>query len=257
VFSNLQIYNTILIDSARRVGVQSVFATHAPVGRAQRALETNFALLDGEWQRRIYPPSRTKIIVTGSARGAALVVQRQHRDAASGLLIATNPLMRDFGYIERFIDELRRRYPHMALGLRPHPADFSRYEAHCDLCARRAMSFSDPKTPVAQAPADFKYVASALSGVLVDAALTGLYPLVLRSEALDALISKLPEDYYGLFELGLARALDMDDPRLPEAWLIGDEREQLELASRPGHYARAAQNAAIDRIVKGDAAADR
>lgn len=252
VFSNLQVYNQILIEEARKLGIVSIFATHAPVGRGQRELTTDYALLDGDWQAGIYPPSSTDNLITGSARGMQLGAQRLDRRKATGVIVATNSLTRDLVAIEHFIDLLKRRYPGIPIKLRPHPADIDRREQHMLICQRQDIIFSDPQDPLVLPEEDFKYLATALSGVLTDAALMGLYPLIIRSTEIDAITSQLPHDYYGLIELGLAKYIDLNDPHLIEHWQIGSELERLDLGARQDWDAHKAMNEALDAIMGHD-----
>jgi hypothetical protein len=247
-FSNLQVHNQILIEEAHKLGIVSVFATHAPVGRGQRELTTDFALLDGEWQARIYPSSSTDVLITGSARGMRLVAQRLDRRNATGVIVATNSLTRDLAAIEQFIDLVKKRYPAIPIKLRPHPADIDRRERHREICQRKDIIFSDPKDPLVLPDEDYKYLATALSGVLTDAALIGLYPLIIRSPEIDSITSQLPHDYYGLIELGLAKYINLHDPCLPEHWQIGAELERLDLAAKRDWDAQKAMNEALDAI---------
>ena len=249
VFSNLQVYNHILIEEANKLGIVSVFATHAPVGRGQRELTTDFALLDGDWQASIYPPSSTEKLITGSARGMQLVVQRLNRSNATGIIVATNSLTRDLAAIEHFIGLIKERYPTTPIKLRPHPADIDRREQHRLICQRQGTKFSDPKEPLVLPDEDYKYLATAMSGVLTDAALIGLYPLIVRSPEIDLVTSKLPHDYYGLIELGLAKSINLNDPHLPKHWKIGTELEKLDLAARQDWDAQKAMNEALNAIV--------
>ncbi|NTZ43428.1 hypothetical protein G7A66_10120 [Altererythrobacter sp. SALINAS58] len=248
--SNLAVYNNILVEAARQVGMTTVFMTHAPVGRGQVPLETDVALLDGEFQKRLYPPGRAKMIVTGSMRGSNLVQAWQDRSGENGVIVATNALNRDLGEIERFVEKLLRIDLQPRVVVRPHPADSGRFEAHRRLCRRTGADYSDPRSSLFDSAKNCKYLVTGVSGVAVDALLIGLYPLILRDSDLKANCG-LPEDYYGLFELKLARQIDLAAPRLPRDWVIGRELELLEAASSPNWSAKEKIAQVLDSILRG------
>ncbi len=250
LMSNLSVYHNLILEEANRLGVSTIFATHAPVGRGQRALRTDYAMLDGEWQSSLYPSSNTKFLITGSARGAELVERWESRLNYTGLIIATNTLMIDLNIIEKFISLLKDRYPLMPISLRPHPRDVERHEAHRIICENHSIAYNDPKKPLVQPNDSYKYLATGLSGVMIDALLVGMYPLQISEPQLDMLLAHTPDDYYGLHELNLVRTIDLNDPVLPTDWLIGDQLVELEKSAQPGWDSKKLMNEALDEILR-------
>lgn len=250
LMSNLSVYHNLILEEARRLGVRTVFATHAPVGRGQRALRTEYAMLDGEWQREVYPPSDTQILITGSARGEKLVEQWEPRSGNTGLIIATNTLMRNLETVEKFISLLQIRYPSIPISLRPHPRDIERHEEHRIICKKYSIAYNEPTKPLAQPRDGYKYLATVLSGVMIDALLTGMYPLQISEPQTDEFLGRVPNDYYGLHELDLVRAIDLNNPELPTDWLIGEKLAQLEKSAQVGWASKKHMNEALDRILE-------
>lgn len=231
--SNLSVFNNILIEEASRVGMTTVFMTHAPVGRGQVALSTDYVFLDGSFQEKLYPASDTRMLVTGSMRGKLLSRHWRDRGNAHGLIIATNTLIREMAQIEAFIRKIMERYPVTRVVLRPHAADRDRLNEHKQMCARTGADYSDPAQPLAEAAMGCKYLVTGTSGVAVDALLIGLHPLILQSAEMEAAAAKFPNDFYGLHELGLAKTISLEDPRLPDSWQIGSELRHLEASADP------------------------
>lgn len=250
LMSNLSVYHNLILEEASRLGICAVFATHAPVGRGQRALRTEYAMLDGEWQSRVYPPSDTKFLITGSARGEKLVERWEARLKNTGLIIATNTLMLNLDTIEKFILLLKLRYPGIQIALRPHPRDVGRHGDHRVICAKHDIAYNEPTKPLAQPNDGYKYLATALSGVMIDALLMGLYPLQISEPQMDELLTRLPDDYYGLHELDLVRTIDLNNPELPTDWLIGSQLSQLEKSAQVGWASKKRMNEALDQIIE-------
>ena len=58
--SCLTVHQNLVIEQARRLEIPTVFITHAPIGRGQMPLTTDFAFLDGEFQRQQFPAAGTR-----------------------------------------------------------------------------------------------------------------------------------------------------------------------------------------------------
>lgn len=250
LMSNLSVYHNLILEEASRLGLRTILATHAPVGRGQWTVRTEYAMLDGEWQRGVFSPSKTQFLVTGSARGEKLVRQWGPRSNNSGLIIATNTLMRDLKTVEKFISRLRLRYPDMLISVRPHPRDTERHEDHRGICKKYNLVYNEPTKPLVQPGDDYKYLATALSGVMIDALLMGMYPLQIIESKTDELLEHLPNDYYGLHELDLVRTIDVSDPELPTDWQIGDQLAQLEKSAQEGWESKKQMNRVLDQIIE-------
>lgn len=248
--SNLSVFNNMLIEEASRVGMTTVFMTHAPVGRGQVALTTDYAFLDGSFQEKLYPASNTKMLVTGSMRGKLLSRHWRDRSDAQGLIIATNILIREMAQIEAFIEKIKERYPAARVVLRPHAGDRDRLNEHKEICARTGAHYSDPAQPLAEAASGCKYLVTGISGVAVDALLMGLYPLILQCPEMEAATAKIPNDFYGLHELGLAKTISLEDPRLPDSWQIGSELRHLEASNDPGWPTEVKLRSAFEAILR-------
>lgn len=252
LMSTLSPYHNVIIEQARRQGIATLFMTHAPLGRAQMPLPTDYAVLDGEFQRSLFPASHTRIAITGSGRGAELTQGYVDRSEARGLLVATNTLIRDLGEIEALLIRLRELYgKDLPVVIRPHPADRVRFAEHRELADRLCALYQDPSRPLSDGVENCKYLVTTQSGVVLDALLLGFYPLLLRSPELDRILALGPNDYYGFEELDLARIIDLADPHLPESWDARRNLPQLEKSAHPGWDTQAALNSAIDRILAG------
>lgn len=248
-FSNLSVYSNLLVEEAKLLGITTVFMTHAPVGRGQVPLNTDYALLDGEFQVKLYPPGNTRTFVTGSMRGKLLSRHWQDRSCEAGILVATNTMIQDLGLIAEFIRRLSQRYPHRPIVIRPHPRDSERFAAHRRMSSQTGASYCDPRQPLHLAAEGCKYLVTAVSGVVVDAALIGLYPLFLRDPDIDRLVASLPADYYGLYELNLAKAIQLTDPELPEDWDLGNRVRLIEASQDPDWHTEMRIQGAFEHVL--------
>ena len=250
VMSQLSCYHCLIVEQARRAGLTTVFLTHAPIGRGQLPLEVDYALLDGAYQRQLFPQSATRIRVTGSARGRKLSAHFRDRSQETGVVIATNTLIRDLTEIERLIEALRQDHAALPVAIRPHPADRVRFDAHRQLATRVGARYHDPALPLHEGLDDCKFVISTQSGVILDALLLGFYPLIVSTPEVDRLLDRLPDDYYGFAELDIARQLDLARPELPLDWNARRNLEHLERAGDADWDVRGAIDDAIDDILE-------
>ena len=247
--SALSSYHCLIIEQARKAGLPTVFLTHAPIGRGQVELPTDHALLDGEFQKTLFPTSATRFAVTGSGRGKELAAAARDRSSAAGVLIATNTLIRDLHEVEHLIRQLRERHGEIPCVIRPHPADRGRFEVHRELARRTGARYQDPSNPLWFDADDCKFLVSTQSGVILDALLLGFFPLIIRSPATDRVLMHGPDDYYGFAELDLAREIDLADPSLPLAWDAGRNLELLEKSADPTWDTYAAIEREFDSIL--------
>lgn len=188
--------NRAVLRAAQRLGLPTAYVQHAAVTHGFPPLEFDVAFLDGldALEKYDLPGSAgSRAFLTGMAKGDEARRKARHRDGASVLGLALNPLDREDAVVA-FANELRSLAPDLKVVYRPHPRDTRDWD--------RLLPGMDRSDPAAEDPFQFLDRVDAIvcgpSSIALEAALVGVLPLTLDFDGRG-------EDHYGFIGSGLVR----------------------------------------------------